>query len=53
MTQRQEYVNIILDRNDDQDNLQERRFLEALPMSDLEALVRNTDDEIINSDNEL
>lgn len=50
---RQQYVNIILDRNGDEDNVQERLFLEALPMSDLEALVRNVDEDIINSDSEL
>ena len=44
MNLRQQYINIILDRNGDQDNVQERIFLEALPMSDLEALVRNETD---------
>jgi hypothetical protein len=53
MNLRQQYINIILDRNGDGDNLQERIFLEALPMSDLEALVKNVDDDIINSDNSI
>lgn len=47
---RHEYINIILDRNGDGDNVQERIFLEALPMSDLEALVKNVDDEITDSE---
>lgn len=57
MNLRQQYIGIILDRNGDQDNLQERLFLEALPMSDLEALVRNesndTSFDIVNSNSNI
>jgi hypothetical protein len=57
MNLRQQYINIILDRNGDGSNVQERLFLEALPMSDLEALVRNesndTPIDIVNSNNSI
>jgi len=41
---RQQLIDSILLRNGDEDNQQERAFLETLPTVDLEALARQDDD---------
>ena len=43
-TLRQVLIDTILLKNSDEDNVQERLFLESLPTSDLQALARQDDD---------
>lgn len=43
-TLRQQLIDTILDKNGDEDNLQERAFLESLTTEDLQALARQDDD---------
>jgi hypothetical protein len=47
---RQQLINTILVRNDDEDNESERAFLEQLSLPELQALAGNDPEEEINDD---